>query len=140
MQLQSVNPYQLKLGLKDKAWPDQEKFPLNRENGIQVEGEVFKDLFKSNQFLIITGFTSLSYLIDIFSQYDELSEKALRIVLGFDPILRGRKSWPKRNFPTDIKDYWLEKGISPTKSGGVIHLLQLIENKKVQFRCSERIH
>jgi primosomal protein N' len=140
VKLKSGNPNQLSLELIDKTWPDQEKFPLNRDNGINVESEVFKDLFESREFLIITGFTSLSYLIDIFSQYDELSEKSLRIVLGFEPIIRARKSWPKRNFPTEIKDYWLEKGISPTKSGGVIHLIQLIEKQKVKFRCSERNH
>lgn len=131
--------HQLLLDLKTKNWPDQSKFPLNREKHT-VEDEVIKDLEYSNEYLIITGFTSLSYLIDLYSKNDYLSNKNLRVVLGFDPVVRTRKKWPRRSFSLDIKNYWLEKGISPLQSGGVIHLIEMIKDCKVEFRCSEKIH
>lgn len=131
---------QLQLDLRTKDWPDQSKFPLNQSKLENVEEEIFKDLLNSDCFLVITGFTSLSYIIDLYSKYPTIAEKQIRIVLGFDPIIRSRKKWPKRNFSTDIKNFWLEKGISPTKSGGVIHLIELIRKRQVEFRCSEKIH
>lgn len=134
-----MDTYQLLLDLKTKNWPDQSKFPLNREK-YTVENEIIKDLEHSNEYLIITGFTSLSYLIDLYSKNDYLANKNLRVVLGFDPIARTRKKWPRRSFSLDIKNYWLEKGISPLQSGGVIHLIEMIKDCKVEFRCSEKIH
>ena len=134
-----MNKNQLLLDLKTKNWPDQSKFPLNRERNT-VEIEVLKDLENSDKFLVVTGFTSLSYLIDLYAKYDYLNSKNLRIVLGFDPIVRTRKKWPKRTFSLDIKNYWLEKGISPLQSGGVINLIELIKQHQVEFRCSEKIH
>lgn len=134
------NLRQLSLDLKTKRWPDQSKYPLNQDKFITVEKEVLKDLSFSPEYLIVTGFTSLSYIIDLYFRLNDLSTKKLRIVLGFDPVVRSRKKWPNRSFSLDIKNYWLEKGISPLKSGGVIHLIELIKSGKVEFRCSEKIH
>ncbi|MEQ8477451.1 MAG: SNF2-related protein [Fulvivirga sp.] len=134
-----MDGHQYILDLKTKNWPDQSKYPLNREY-LTVENEIVKDLEFSKSYLVITGFTSLSYIIDLYTKFEYLSDKHLRIVLGFDPIIRTRKKWPRRSFSLDIKNYWLEKGISPLQSGGVIHLIELIRAQKVEFRCSEKIH
>lgn len=130
---------QLKFDLELKRWPEQSKYPLNRDRNT-VEAEIINDLQNSSSYLVITGFTSLSYIIDLYSKHEFLDDKELRIVLGFDPVVRTRKKWPRRNFSLDIKDYWLNKGVSPIQSGGVIHLIELIKRKQVEFKCSEKIH
>jgi superfamily II DNA or RNA helicase len=133
---------QLPIGFNELQWPDKSEFPLNLSPPYfrTVESVVMNDILSSNESLIITGFTSLSYLIDIYEKYPELLEKRIRVVLGFDPIPRMRKKWPRKDFEATIKDYWIEKGISPMQSGGVINLIESIGKGKIEFRYSEKIH
>lgn len=43
----------------DRNWPDQFKFPLNEETtGYKVREPLLKDIDASENFIIITGFTS----------------------------------------------------------------------------------
>lgn len=51
--------------------PSQEDFPLNlREQGRRVRDILFKDIQNSEDYLILTGFTSLSNLIAVFGATD----------------------------------------------------------------------
>jgi superfamily II DNA or RNA helicase len=135
-------PNQLTIGFNDLQWPDKSDFPLNLSYPYfrTVESIVMNDILLSKESLIITGFTSLSYLIDVYEKHPELSEKKIRVVLGFDPIPRMRKKWPIKDFDTTIKDYWIEKGISPMQSGGVINLIESIKKGRIEFRYSDKIH
>ena len=46
-------------------WPPAHKYPLNNEQGI-VKSWFEKDLSHSDEYLILTGFSSLEYLIEQF--------------------------------------------------------------------------
>ena len=124
------------------SWPPNDRYPLNlpSPHDRSVEGEILKDLENSGEFLVITGFTSLSYLIDLYYKKPFLKNCKLRIVLGFEPIVRQRKRWPKIDFSNAVKEYWIDKRVSPLKSGGIINLIEEIERGQVRFRVSEKIH
>lgn len=72
--------------------PGQEKFPLNlKEQGRMVRDILLTDIKDSRNYIILTGFTSLSNLIDIFGTIDYPELQSLRIVIGFDPDERVSK-------------------------------------------------
>ena len=54
--------------------PDQEDFPLNlREQARAVRDILLKDIKNSEDYLILTGFTSLSNLIDVCTKTRSVS-------------------------------------------------------------------
>lgn len=75
--------------------PDQVKFPLNlREQARTVSDILLNDIQNTEDYIILTGFTSLSNLIDVFGTKDYPKLKRLRIVIGFDPDERVGKRLP----------------------------------------------
>ena len=57
-------------------WPPQDKFPINNDTHQRtVKAEVLKDIKESENYLIITGFTSLANIIEIFgsSPFEKLN-------------------------------------------------------------------
>ena len=73
-------------------WPDQILFPLNLKSyNRTVESVVYKDIEESSEYVIKTGFTSLSNLVDLFGSKDFQNLKKVRVLIGFEPNIRGRK-------------------------------------------------
>lgn len=128
--------------LRVENWPDQQSFPLNlRDQLRKVSSVINRDLEDSENFLIITGFTSLSNLIDTFGtgRFPNLEE--VRIVLGFEPNIRGRKKYDTAiNLSKEIKEYWINRGLSVMQGGAVIHLIELIKEEKIRFRYKDKLH
>lgn len=106
------------------TWPLQELFPLNRKNDLgnrlTVQKHINADIDRSRTFLIVTGFTSLAHIIDTFGKAEFDAAKKVRILLGVEPEVRGRKKWQRAELEQTIKEYWLERGISPFKCGAVV--------------------
>lgn len=130
---------QLQFNFLGKRWPSQEDFPINLPDR-NVEDVLLGDISNSNEFLIITGFTSLEYLINLYDKLPELTNKKVRFTLGFEPQVREREKWPVKDYSDTIKDYWLDQGISPLLSGTVINLIEQIKSGQIEFRFSNRIH
>ena len=131
---------QLKIDFQARQWPDQEKFPLNVDKERQVKPLIIEDMKASKNYKIITGFTSLSHVIDTFGGGYLAGHKKIRIVLGFEPEARKRKYYKKVNLHEEIRDYWLEKGISPLKGGAVIQVINLIDSGHLDFRFLDHLH
>ncbi|MEM1406564.1 MAG: SNF2-related protein [Bacteroidota bacterium] len=124
-------------------WPNNEKFPINLNNPGEnrtVDKEVTKDIDNSSDYLIITGFTSLSNIIDKFGTVNRPTLKKVRIVLGWEPNKHGRKRYPLVRLKRDIKEYWLKEGLSIIQGGAVIQLIELIQNKTIAFRFRDKLH
>lgn len=128
--------------LEKETWPLQDRFPLNIKGlSRKVENEVLQDLHGSEQYTIITGFTSLSHLVDTFGNQTFETLKSVRVVLGFEPTLRGRKQYETDiKLSKEIKDYWLRQGFSITLGGAVIRLIELIDQGFIDFRFADRLH
>jgi hypothetical protein len=65
-------------------WPTPERFPLNF-GGKRVEHQVQEDLKSSTSPIIITGYTSLDYLIDFVAGLPADLPEKIRILLGSEP-------------------------------------------------------
>lgn len=124
-----------------QEWPPQDKFPINNDTHQRtVKAEVLKDIKESENYLIITGFTSLANIIEIFgsSPYEKLS--SLKIVLGFEPEPRRRKKWPVQSLPLEIRNYWLKENFSIMLGGPIIDIIEQIKQGRIEFRCYDKLH
>lgn len=121
-------------------WPKQEDFPLNYQSRT-IESIVLPDIERTKNFTILTGYTSLSYLIDCFGKTDKYTkDKRIKIVLGFDPNFRGRKRYHPKPLNKEIAEYWLKQRLSILKGGSVINLINKIESGQIEFKFYNKLH
>jgi superfamily II DNA or RNA helicase len=121
-------------------WPNNKSFPLNIKPQRNVESIIYSDIESSREYIIITGFTSLSNLIDFFGSKDINTLEKVRILIGFEPNIRGRKKYLKSKLDKEIKDYWLKKGVSIILGGAVINLIEKIDQGKIEFKYKDKLH
>lgn len=134
-------PEQTALNFDEPKWPEQEGYPLNLKSlGRNVQSVIYGDIDKSEDFLIVTGFTSLSNLIDLFGSKDHPQLKKVRVLIGFEPNVRGRKVYSRLGLDKDIKDYWTKQGLSILQGGAVIQLIEKIQAGWIDFRYREKLH
>lgn len=126
----------------DKAkWPDQKEFPLNiKAQSTTVKSIVYPDIEESREYIIVTGFTSLSNLIDLFGSQDFSNNRIVKILIGFEPNIKGRKKYLRLGLDKEIKDYWLKKGLSIMQGGAVMHLIEKINDGLIEFRFRDKLH
>lgn len=124
-----------------RKWPDQNKFPLNEETqGSHVKEVLLKDIHSSKDLLIITGFTSLSNLVETFGTTDYPQLKKTRIVIGFDVDERVSKKLINYSLQSEIKEYWLRQGVSIKLCGPIINIIEKIERGEIFFKTKKRLH
>ncbi|HEY5138368.1 MAG TPA: hypothetical protein VIJ25_03490, partial [Methylococcales bacterium] len=104
----------------DLDLPDHDRFPYNYDHQT-VRSLIFKDLLNSRRPLIISGYTSLSMVIEFLAlSYQKLiaNEEAfetIQILIGNEPAPTQRTTFRLRdnNLATEVQRYWLEeRGIS----------------------------
>jgi superfamily II DNA or RNA helicase len=120
--------------------PPQEEFPLTiKKEGRQIKRTIEPDLTRSLNSLIVTGFTSLAQIIETFGT--ELpDDKSIRILFGVEPMVKQRKRWKEVLLSQEIKDFWLDRGISPFQCGAVLKTIEHIESGKLQFKILKNLH
>lgn len=128
-------------------WPAMERFPRNQRPNHKVEQVVAPDLGRSEQVTIITGYTSLAYLLDYLGNIED-SPVQVRVAFGVEPALEGIDGLERRSHTKTIadaiRDYWLGRGISILSCRSVLRALILLENGRLTVRVSPqrrtRIH
>ncbi len=124
-----------------EKWPDHDLFPLNiRSLDKTVKSVIEKDIENSEEFILLTGFTSLSNLIDLFGSNTRKLPQKTKIVIGFEPNLSGRKHYGVTPLEKEIKEYWLKQGLSIMQGGSIMNLINKIEKGKIQFRFKDKLH
>ena len=119
-------------------WPSQDNFPLNEEAN-KVKEILLQDIDESTSYLIITGFTSLANIVEIFGVRD-LSKKSIRILLGYEPDIKKRKRWKNISLSEEINEYWIDKGIDTFHGGMLIKTIEHIKSGNITFRIKEKLH
>jgi superfamily II DNA/RNA helicase len=124
----------------DRSLPDELDFLTNQENKF-AEKILLKDIEESKTYLIITGFSSLSYLTKKLVSIKSIPEST--IVLGNEPIFRSEHNQyahKRVQLKDEVRDYWLEEGFSIGLCGAVIQLIELINAGTVKFKILEGLH
>lgn len=128
------------------TWPDADRFPHNFP-GHTVRDQVWSDLTDARFPLLITGYSSLEWIVDFLAELagSGLENKNVRVLIGFEPRVLAttrRSTTPYRSLPQELNDYWLERGISLHRSSQVIQALEVLKSETVAVRRSgtNRIH
>lgn len=117
----------------EREWPEPLRFPLNQD-GVRVEDIVLRDLKESKNPLLVTGFATLDRLIDFIA--DAQNCKQIRIVFGSEPFDSRRDVFTLKDndLPRQMKEYWLERGISVLLSGKLLVCIERLQKRKVLAR------
>jgi len=126
------------------TWPANHDFPLNIKDYVKrrtVLEIILEDIGQTDEYLIVTGFTSLAHIIELFAGKIDLNGlREVRIVLGFEPELRMRKQWKATELDKEIKDYWADQHYSLIKGGVVIKVIELIKQRRICFKLLDGLH
>lgn len=126
-------------------WPPHRYYPYNA-NGSKVETVLNADLEASADPLLITGYTSLPRLITFLGRSQRRLSKTpdaisrARILIGHEPVRRSTRSFRiAYDLGQEIADHWLTHGVSILLSGEVVRALHMLEDDRVQIRCSQKV-
>lgn len=117
-------------------WPDPRRFPLNQDKN-HVATTVLRDLLNGDHPLIVTGYASLDQVIDFLSRYTQQNDtKVLRVLLGAEPFEARTRHFGHlgSDHSDEIRDYWLERGISLLHSAKIITAIEMIKVGRLECR------
>lgn len=130
---QAPSPVQLLLtgvarGDAGPSWPPVARFPHN-EGTASARQVIWPALIGSKRPFLIAGYTSLDQLLALFAERPLIGAPGqARLLLGSEPFPVSRP--PQRKTPDllsrEMKDYWLERGVSITLSASILHAKELI--------------
>jgi len=127
--------------LEPSDWPDHKLVPFNwGKNQMSVERVVFEDLYSSGQVLLVMGYASLEELCNFVRNAQPHSRSQLRVVFGTEPF-RGRdvdNALVDDDLGSDVRDYWLDRGISILAAVSVLETVRALDNGIVETRISRR--
>lgn len=117
--------------------------PLHFPTNIREKAKSFVDqeFAASKRFMIVTGYSSLEYMITFFNQVDLDAKEQLCVVLGNEPLYRElQKKYRIDNLRQEITDFWLQQNIAAYLCWPVIQLMENIKAGKIQFRLLDKLH
>ena len=118
-------------------WPRETRFPLNQDMA-RVEDTVIDDLQSSKGPLIVTGFASLDRLIDFVAGADKCNQ--IRVVFGSEPFESRQDTFSINtlDLPYEMKEYWLERGISILLSAKLLICIERLKAARLLARYVAR--
>jgi len=104
------------------------------QDAAKVEDTVLRDLRVSKNPLLVVGYSTLDRLIDFIASVDEATE--IRILIGTEPFPSKAETFSLINndLPQEMKDYWLERGISVLLSGKLLKCIDRLRANSVKAR------
>lgn len=137
--------------------PPARHYPMNVEGQQQTISFIREDIRESGTYLIITGYSSLDFLIRELGNPKLNARNCVEVVLGNEPLspansahtgsTNQRGGMPTRygaikphSLPEEIREYWLAKGISILLNGPVLNLIEKIRYGKVSFFYRSNLH
>lgn len=115
-------------------------FVLNNPTST-VKDIILEDWLRSSKILVLTGYSSLEYLLSIFGKERAVSN-SVEIVLGNEPAKKNSLtdfSRPTR-LSQEYKAYWLERGISILNLGNLLRVVNRIDAGEIAFKLNPKLH
>ncbi|MBT4156586.1 MAG: hypothetical protein HOE57_03865 [Euryarchaeota archaeon] len=111
---------------------DWNSFPTN-EQGIIVGNRIALDCKESPYLNIVSGYSGLDQIILFITR--KANDSQIKLVFGHEPSISSISRIPSpRKLDKEMRDYWLEKGFSPSSNSAVMSAIQAIKNKRVRAR------
>jgi superfamily II DNA or RNA helicase len=114
--------------------PDILRAPHN-EGTKKVRTIVDSDL-NQGDVLIVTGFASIDEIVKLLAKRHETASRKVRIVLGNEPFLSTKLRTARHNIKDEVRDYWLERGISILFSADILQAKASLENHQADIRIA----
>ena len=128
-----------------RVLPDLQRFPQN-EGDLKVRYILNKDLSQGD-ILLILGYASIDEVIKLLAQrMQTLSTQPkpakVRILFGNEPFMYTARRKVPRQLSDELRDYWLNKGISIESSPDVFLAQQYLAEADVEIRIakSRKLH
>ncbi len=118
-------------------WPSAARFPINQDSA-RVEDTVINDLRSSKKPLIVTGFATLDRIIDFVASAEKCDE--IRVIFGSEPFSSRQDTFSIKepDLPHEMKEYWLERGISILLSAKLLICIERLRTGKLLTRYLAR--
>ena len=111
---------------------DWNSFPTN-EQGINVGNRLASDCEGSSFLNIVSGYSGLDQIISFITKKAVKSE--IKLVFGHEPSITSISRFTSpRKLDTEMRDYWLTRGFSPSNNSAVISAIKAIKEKRVNVR------
>ena len=128
--------------MKEKKWIELEvpfpelnsdEFPTN-EGDKKVRDQLIEDCSNSDFLKIISGYSGLDQIVWFIARHARDSK--IQIVFGSEPKISQESRLPKRvrKLSDEMRDYWLEKGLSPKTNSSILQTIEAIENGRVSVK------
>lgn len=119
-------------------WPDQAQYPTNIGT-FEIEPFVLSDLHNSAEPLIITGYSSLEYLLEQLPLIEGAQPGApVRIVFGAESALSAGAISALEpgsvDFEQEIRTYWLRRGLPLGLVAPLCRFVRLVAERRVEIR------
>ena len=112
---------------------DSEEFPTN-EGAKKVRDQLIEDCGNSNFLRIITGYSGLDQVVWFIARHAKNAQ--IEIVFGSEPKVSKESRLPTRSrkLSDEMRDYWLERGLSPKTNSSILQTIDAIESGRVTVK------
>jgi uncharacterized protein (UPF0262 family) len=114
--------------------PDILRVPHNE--GSQKVRTILDTDLNEGDVLIVTGFASIDEIVKLLAKRHEKASGKVRIVLGNEPFLSTKLRNARHNIKDEVRDYWLERGISILYSADILQAKASLENHQAEIRIA----
>jgi superfamily II DNA or RNA helicase len=112
---------------------DSTEFPTN-EGDKKVRDQLIEDCAGSDFLQIITGYSGLDQVVWFVARYAKNAK--IEIVFGSEPKISKVSRFPTRprKLSDEMRDYWLERGLSPKTNSSILQTISAIESGRVSVK------
>ena len=114
---------------------DAQNFPTN-EGNTKVRDQLIADCSNSSSLRIITGYSGLDQIVWFIARYAKSAN--IEIVFGSEPKISNENRLPTRTvkLSDEMRDYWLERGLSPKTNSSILETISAIEAGRVTVKIA----
>jgi len=112
---------------------DPKEFPTN-EGDYTVGNQLIQDCLKSPFFNLTSGYSGLDQIVWFIARHAK--DAKINIVIGNEPSPSSHSRLPSRSkkLEDEMRDYWLEQGLSPRTNSSLLQTISAIESGRVKVR------
>ena len=111
---------------------DWELHPTN-EGGANVQNRLAMDCEGSEFLNVVSGYSGMDQIIWFITR--KARESKIRLVFGHEPYSSADTRLPSpERLPQQLRDYWLNRGFSPSSNSSVFDAIQAIKSGRVRAR------
>jgi len=111
---------------------DWNNFPTN-EHAKNVKNRLALDCKDSDFFCALSGYSGLDQVIWFITR--KANSSKIRIVFGHEPSISSEIRLPSpRKISEEMRDYWLDRGFSPSNNSTILEAINAIKQGRVEVR------